>query len=288
MSQCKIKISHLFFMLLFLIPFLSVGSEKEAVDSKLTQTTDAAATNTLMQGSMAERLDELTEINDNADAPLSKEAIDQILFLAEKQHKDQEYATHGELGELYYSALIEALGNTRDSRAIPYLIKNIGGTAVSRGLLKIGVTTIDPLITKLHSDVVGFRSGAAETLAFFLKSDDKQYLAKTELREKIKKAFIEELKDPRNQNPNKNVEWYGHRARERADVRRSILNGLGCLAEAGDKEALLLIKSAAEKDPYYFDISKKKNNYHGPQNRYMVREEAQKILDRLKANGQTK
>jgi len=107
------------------------------------------------------------------------------------------------------------------------------------------------------------------------------------MKDKIKKAFLDELKDPLNKNPDIGIDWYEHRASERASVRRSILQGLGYLALSGDNDVLFLIKSAAEEDPYYLDMSKK-TNYTGPKKRYMVREEAQKILDSLKANAQNK
>lgn len=271
-------------MLILSIPFLSIAGEKATDDNEFVQTTSKSTATTLIQSSMSERLDALTEINLNADNSLSKETIEQILLLAEKQRKDQEYTTSGEFGELYYSAIIDALGNTRDARAIPYLIDNLGsGTAVSRSLRKIGSAAIDPLIIKLHSDVVGYRERAAHALGMFLRPDDKQHLDNNEIREKIKKAFLEELKVSRNQNPDKSIDWYEIRSSELASVRKNILQGLGYLAEAGDNNVLFLIKSAAEKDPYYLDMSKK-SNYSGPKKRYIVREEARKILDRLNNN----
>ncbi len=158
-----------------------------------------------------------------------------------------------------------------------------GGTAVARSLHNIGESAIDPLIKKLHDQVVGYRSSAAYALGLFLKPDGGEYIAKDEIREKIKHALIKELKNPRNKNPEKNIEWYEVRAEERAEVRLNIVRGLGYLAVTGDNEVIPMIKSAAEEDPYFLDMSKKKN-YQGPQKRYSVREEAQKILEKLKAN----
>jgi len=75
--------------------------------------------------------------------------------------------------------------------------------------------------------------------------------------------------------------------RKRASVRRNIITALGYLAETGDKEVIPIIESLAEEDPYYLDMSKKKN-YAGPMKRYTVREEASKILERLKEKEPTK
>jgi hypothetical protein len=266
--------------MLLIFSFLTLAPTKSAGNNQRNQITSDSAK--VIISSMEERLDILTEINNNSDLPLSKEAIEQILVLAEKERREQEATTKGELGELYYSALIEALGNARDSRAVPYLIGYFfgSGTGVSKSLRKIGPAAIDPLIAKLHDDVVGFRASAANALGFFLKPDDKEFVAKNELRVKIKLALVQELKESRNQNPDKGIPWYEIRAQERAQVRLFIIRGLSYLASTGDKETLALIKAVAKEDPYYMDMSKKKN-YGGPQKIYRVRDEAQKILDSL-------
>ena len=72
------------------------------------------------------------------------------------------------------------------------------------------------------------------------------------------------------------------RAKERANIRGNILKGLGHLAKSGDSSVIPLIRSAAEDDPYSIDMSKK-TNFKGPQKRYTVREEAQKILKEVDA-----
>ena len=285
MTQSKNKILYLHMLLIF--SFFTLAAANSDGNNQLNQTSSDSTT--LIEGSIEKRLDILTEINGNSGHPLSKEAIEQILVLAEKERKDQESTKKGELGELYYSAIIDALGNTRDPRAVPYLTGYYfgSGTAVARSLRKIGSAAIDPLIMKLHDDVVGFRAAAAQSLGFFLKPDETEYVAKNGIRENIKKALIQELRDARNQNPDKSIPWSEIRGQERAQVRVFIVKDLGSFAADGDNEALTVIKSAAENDAYCMDMRKKKN-YNGPQKRCMVREEAQKILDSLKTRGQHK
>jgi hypothetical protein len=285
MIQGKNKI--LFLNMLLIFSFLTLAPICSAGNNQRNQTINDPTK--LIGSSIEERLDALTEINDNSELPLSKETVEQILILAEKEQKEKESTTKGELGELYYSAIIDALGNTRDSRAVPFLAGYFfdSGTAVSKSLRKIGPAAIDPLIAKLHDDVVGFRASAANALGFLLKPDDSEYVATNELREKIKKVLIQELKESRNQNPDKGIPWYEIRAQERAQVRLFIIRGLSYLANAGDKEALALIKAVAKEDAYYIDMRTKKN-YSGPQKIYLVRDEAQIIIDGLKKSGQNK
>lgn len=59
---------------------------------------------------------------------------------------------------------------------------------------------------------------------------------------------------------------------------------LGYLVETGDADMLPTIKALAQEDPYLLDLSKKKD-YTGPQKKYLVREEARKVLEGLKAKG---
>lgn len=75
----------------------------------------------LHDSSMEERNSALFEINEKIKSyPMTDEIREQILRLAEDDRMNKEYAAKGELGEQYHSQLITALGNTRDSRAVPF------------------------------------------------------------------------------------------------------------------------------------------------------------------------
>jgi len=289
MNIKKTKVKAIETILVLLVLILSVFDLTPAKQDLYAATENKESKNEsllkrLNHPSMKERLNALFEINETIDNHLLTEEIkERILHLAEAEHKSEESLSKGELGEQYQSQLIAALGNTRDSRAVPYLLNYLGGgTAVARSLHKIGEPAIDPLIKKLHDEVVGYRSSAAYALGLYLKPEGEGYIAKGEIREKIKQALLKELKDPRNKEPEKSIAWYEVRANERAGVRRILVRGLGYIAETGDNDVLPIIKSAAVDDPYFLDMSKKKN-YQGPQKRFVVREEAQKVLDGLKA-----
>jgi len=131
MFQSKSKMRLIKYLLTVSVAALLLFNQ--AADAGTHKKTDEQLSEEIKSNDMSTRTVALDYINRNSkNAPLNKETIEQILFLAEKQRKDNEYTTKGELGELYYSALLAALGNTRDPRAIPYLIENLGGTAVSR------------------------------------------------------------------------------------------------------------------------------------------------------------
>lgn len=207
----------------------------------------------------------------------------QILHLAEVEQKGSESLISGEAGEEYFAELVIALGNTREPQAIPYLMNYIGnGTIVSRSLVRIGEPAIEVLIHALNNNLVVSRIAAAQALGEFIKPKTEGYTATGEVRQKIKIALIRELKEPRNQNPRLNIKEYEYRARECADVRRTIVTALGNLAESGDKDALLNIQAIANEDPYYFVV---KGGTKKGTKRYDVRDEAEKVLQKLKAGG---
>jgi len=244
---------------------------------------------TLRRGSFSDKTNVLKKLNAVAEkCPFNQYITNEIISVAEADQKREEYLSAGEAGELYISQLVKALGNTHDPRAVPYLMRFFGGgTAVDRSLVKIGDAAIDPLLLKLSNDSPGYRSSAALALSLFLKPNQQGSAAKGKEKDKIKEALIKEWRNPINQNPERSIQWYGIRAQERANVRRNIITALGYLAETEDKDVVPIIESAAEKDPYYLDMSKKKD-YTGPQKRYPVREEASKILERLKEKEPTK
>jgi len=240
----------------------------------------------LKEGDIPEKTGALEEINSYQwNCPLSIEIVNELLNLAERKRKGTDYVRKGEFGLSYDFELIKALGNTRDPRSIPYLIDSLSSSA-AKGLHKIGEPAIEPLLKRLHDESAGYRSGAARALGLFLRPNE-GYMAKGEVRERIKEELIKEFRNPRNGDPDRNVEWYETKGAACASVRENIVTALGYLAETEDKDVIPIIVSVAEKDPYYLDMSKKKD-YTGPQKRYPVREEASKILERLKEKEPTK
>jgi len=278
----KIRQCFILYLLMASLPVIATA-QLNNFDANSTKARDHSALVRLQQENIEERYLALSDMNNQITMHSFNNAlIEQILFLAERERKYQESLAKGELGEGYLSQLIEALGNTKDPRAIPYLLGYLGsGTAVASSLYKIGEPAVAPLIQKLQCEIVGYRSSAAYALGLFLKSER---LVRRETREMIKQALIRELDNPRNDDPRKDTEWYEFRAQERANVRLNIAKALGYLAETSDKEVLPIIESLAKEDPYYLDMSKKKD-YKGPQMRYLVREEAQEILNQLKEKG---
>ena len=70
-------------------------------------------------------------------------------------------------------------------------------------------------------------------------------------------------------------------------LKMSVVYFLGELAFCGDKDVVQIIEKIAKEDPYSQDFGKKPN-YTGPKIRYPVREEAEKILEQLKKEGNIK
>ncbi len=234
----------------------------------------------LREGDIPQKTVALEEMNNYRwSCPLGAEIVEEILRLAERKRQGSDFVRKGEFGLTYDFEIVIALGNTRDIRAIPYLIDDLSGSAVN-ALHKIGEPAIEPLIEKLHDQSTGYRSNAARALGLFLRPNE-GYMAKGEIRERIKEELIKELRYPRNNDPGRNIEWYETKGAANASVRRNIVTALGYLAKTGDKEVIPIIESLAKEDPYYLDMSKKKD-YTGPPKRYTVREEAITILERLK------
>ena len=182
----------------------------------------------------------------------------------------------GEQG--YYSWLFENVAAMADDRAFP-LFTRIGAPSA---LVRYGDKGIVVILDNLDYKDSGNLWAAITVLSVALKPKKVGYIAQGNMRERIKGKMIEVLK--RNSHPSKDIELFKVRASERANIRLEVVRSLGYLAEAGDSAVLPLIKAAAEEDPYFLDMSKKKN-YQGPQKKYMVREEAQKVLEGLKAKG---
>ena len=194
----------------------------------------------------------------------------------------------------YYGWLHDALAATRDNRVFPFIARIGAPTA----LIKYGDKGIVAILKRLDATTTcSARYYDIEVLSETLqqkpdgyvaqgrKSITDGYVAKGKIRTSIKEAIVKEL--DRSKHPDKSVEWFDIRAQECGNVRSRIARGLGYLAETGDNEALSILKTMAEKDPYFLDFSKRKD-YKGPQMEYPVREDVQKILKELQKNEKKK
>lgn len=181
----------------------------------------------------------------------------------------------GEMG--YYIWLFNFVSNMRDDQAFS-LFARIG---VPTALVKYGDKGIVAILEKLDvATSCDERFFPIKVLSETLQQKKEGYVAQGKIRNSIKESIIKAL--DKSKHPDESVEWYEKRARECANVRVQIVKALGYLAEAGDKDVLPIIKTLAEKDPYFLDLSKKKG-YKGPGKKYLVREEAQKVIEKLKS-----
>lgn len=174
----------------------------------------------------------------------------------------------------YIGLLLDAVANLRDVRTIPIFVEY---TSWGRRMLpEIGEPAVEPLIEKLNNSM---NAVTAFTLGEMVKPKDKGYVAKGKTREKIKQSLIKALEKSKHPT-DKKIEWYEHRAMKFAVIRRAVVHALG---NFGDADVIPRIKKIAKEDPYFQDFTKKKN-YKGPKKRYMVREEAERVLKQLEAN----
>jgi hypothetical protein len=178
----------------------------------------------------------------------------------------------------YYSWLFDIVADMKDDRAFPFF-KNLGS---SIALLKYGDKGIEEILKNIESKNCGEADADLYCLEKAVEPKEAGYIAKGAVREKIKQKLIKSLN--KYKHPEKGIEWYEVRTRECAGARLQIVRALGHLAETGDAGVLPTIKTLAQEDPYFLDLSKKKD-YTGPQKKYLVREEAQKVLEGLKAKG---
>ncbi len=109
----------------------------------------------------------------------------------------------------------------------------------------------------------------------------KGYVAQGTVKEGVKKALIKILRESKN--PDKNIEWFVYRANDCAVVRKRTAKALSYLAESGDTDVLPIIESMAKDDSYYWVPEGKPDEESN--RKYDVREEAQKVIDELKAKG---
>jgi hypothetical protein len=190
---------------------------------------------------------------------------------------DNDCGEGGEEG--YFNSLMETVAELHDERALPLFIK-IGSPTF---LVKFGDKGVNIILQNLDTKTkCGERLASVKILSEVLRQDKHGYVAQGSIRQGIKKIMINTLEQ--SQNPDKNIEWYKQRATECANVRIYIVRAFGSFAESGDEDVVPIIKSIAEKDSYdRANLSNKPNDQRAG-NKYIVREEAQKILENLKNN----
>ncbi len=198
----------------------------------------------------------------------NQRVIDEIYELA-----DYEIAHDTPPGEPYAEyqcQLFFVLGNLNSERSIPYLLNHKRGcVGASRKLKNLGEPVVEPALKDLRENYPGRNVGTTEILVQLLKAKNPKYPLCKASKEKIKKALIECSKSGSD------------------SVRIRAARGLGELALQGYTDVIPIIKKLAKEDPYFEDLSKRKNRI-GPKIRYRVREHAQKVLDKLKKEGKIK
>ena len=177
--------------------------------------------------------------------------------------------------EEYYSELFDLVSWLKDERALPLFIKIGSPTA----LIRYGDKGVPVIIENLDKATdCDHRLAAVHVLAEVLEEPNRIYVPRGVARQSIKKALLDTLR--KGEQPNQDDEWYEKHARGCFNVRHEILNGLGHLAENGDVDVVPVIKSLAENDPFFVDMSYR-TDYKGPAKKYLLREEAQDVLRKL-------
>jgi len=197
----------------------------------------------------------------------------------EKQFFTGGHKYEGE-GEMEYSMwLMNAIASLQDDRAFPLIVK-IGAPSA---ILRYGDKGMLAMIDKLKDmEACGSRREAFITyLGKAIEKKDKDYVAQGEIAKKIKRVLVEALEVSRH--PTIKGERSEGIARECAGVRGRAVKALGVLADSGDTEVLPIIESLSKGDPYYW-VPKGKPDEESNR-KYDVREEAQKVIDELKAKG---
>lgn len=165
---------------------------------------------------------------------------------------------------LYIEEIEEALAELNDERVMPIFRR------LKRFHMLAKLGDIEPIIIAANE-----RDPTIGTLPLLalvrdlLKHKERWNAIPPETKKKVKKVMVNTIKDDN---------WR---------YRRLAVKGLGELAIKGDNDVIPILRKIAKEDPYSQDFSKKKN-YTGPKKRYRVREEAQKVLDRLKKEGKIK
>lgn len=192
-----------------------------------------------------------------------------------KINSGEYYKGSGDHGneEDYYSWLFDVVSDFVDDRAFPIFVMIGSPTA----LIKYGEKGLDVIIEDFEKK--DCFEGQAYIYVFnkWLKQKSESHVVSgKKQKEKIKKALLKGIDKFRD--PPKVQENYEPKASMCATARINILKSLAIMAESGDQETTSKIMQIAKDDPYI-------NSKNEPEQKYIVREEANKILEKLQNKG---
>ncbi len=200
--------------------------------------------------------------------PEVREALYQLLI---DSKDDPDFCDPHECRE--YHDLLSIMGSIQETRAIPYLTTRLGQGFAQRSMALMGEPALEVVLElwdksgKASSWKEDYSWGVVGVLYEMVKEkeDEEDYKPKGESRKKIKKILIKALNN-------------------KDGVTRIVaVRGLGEMASQGDTDVIPLIKKTAKEDPYFKDFSK--DPHFRLKKRYIVREEAEKVLEKLKKEG---
>ena len=208
-----------------------------------------------------------------------KAARDALVDEYIKMHKSRgsivDTGEHG--GELdYFQWLYQAVKELGDDRTF-YIFEKHG---MSDALVYYGEKGINIILKNVESYDNCSRSLLdLRELRKTLDSKSNVYVRDKKVKNKIKKIFIKS--SAKFKHPEKGIKYFNGIAKSCGWARISVVKGLGYFAEEGDIEAIETIKKVAKNDPQ----AKERKGEKGVVKRYPVREEAQKVLDKLEKKG---
>ena len=188
---------------------------------------------------------------------------DAIYELADLEQKMGQPPSGGEAYAESICELYRIIGNFKEEKAIPYLLN--GACAPRLELAKIGEPAVKPAMKLKFPESI---------LYGIIKEKNPRHPLSKQSRVMIKKSLLDSVKKECLEAICMTYKLWA-------------IRGLGEIAMQGDKEVIPLIEKVSKEDKFFRDYSKKPN-YTGPKIRYPVREEAQKILEKLKKEGKIK
>jgi len=175
----------------------------------------------------------------------------------------------------YYSWLYDIVSDMKDDRAFPVFMEIGSPTA----LAKYGEKGIEVIANNLNNVDCNYGLIHVKSIKHFIEENEHSGKISKQLEKSIKRSLLSSFKTMNN--PSKVDKTYKYRARECARVRIQVIKTLDYYVRDGDTEVIESLKGVADKDRYYHGLG-----FEGKQSekRYMVREEATKILEKSDVN----
>jgi len=168
---------------------------------------------------------------------------------------------------LYEMILFDTVASLKDQRAVA-IFERLKGY---QWLARLG--QIDIVLKGFEENNYGIKGLVLKAInEEILSNNEKWQDLSSDKRDKIKETLIKATKEDSDPTGSTKI---------------LAVRGLGLIANYGDSNVVTIIQKVSKEDSFYQDFSKKPD-YSGPKNRYPVREEAQKVLDQLKAEGKIK